>query len=261
MDKDQFLGNSDQTWWLLEETLEAPLEEARRELGRANGWDDPHWYTEETKLTEVYQFLENNRSDLLTTLDTVNEGEARTTWLSELKEATQPETEAEEVTPNATGLPSTAGSTPAPEPPVKKSLFAKKSTDQPDGGSASASSGTNGAESAVGTDGASAGTSGPAGTAASTEAAKPSPFARKKAAEQPTGQQSDASTGTESTVELKESLNELAADPSNQLDAKEIKEILKDPDFEASLAQAESALEAELQAEVEAELAEVDSEG
>ena len=57
MDKEQFVAVDAQTWWLLERDLDYRMEQLRRELGTSFGWAEPTWYTERTKLEELYDFI------------------------------------------------------------------------------------------------------------------------------------------------------------------------------------------------------------
>jgi hypothetical protein len=84
-----------------------------------------------------------------------------------------------------------------------------------------------------------------------TEAKKPSPFAKKAAATaDPTA--APTSAGPESGEQLRQSLSALADDPDVPLSAEDVEELLSDPDAAQKIAEAQAAIEAELEAELAA---------
>jgi hypothetical protein len=241
MEKDQFVIVENQGWWLLEPDLDAVLDERRRTLGECWGWTDLRWYAERLKLEEVYQFLELNRADLLRELDDATEVYKRQKWLDDVITAKRPAqpTHAEEAAPAANKA---AEARPAPAPAAKKaSAFGRRAPAE--GTPADSAPAANPATPAA------------AGAAAAAEGAqprKPSPFAKKAAPRTEPAAPVAAAGGAESVEQIRESLSQLAADPNVPVNAQEVEELLKDPNFATNLAQAEAAIEAELEAELAA---------
>lgn len=239
MERDQFVDVDARGWWLVELQVDPALEPKRTALGECWGWTDLQWFADRQKMEEMFRFLEANGPDLLRQLDEANDVNRRSKWLDDLIEAKRPaapHTAVQETSP-ATVKP--AGATPAGATAAKKtSPFARM---KPAGETQSEQT----------TD-----TPAATGAAAPTEAAaprRPSPFGKKAApAAEPVAQPPAA----ESVEHIKESLSELAADPDVPISQEEVEELLSDPNFEKNLADAESAIEAEL----EAELAAVESE-
>ena len=83
-----------------------------------------------------------------------------------------------------------------------------------------------------------------------TETKKPSPFAKKAAPTEPEG--GAATVATETEEQLRQSLSALADDPDVPLSAEDVEELLSDPDAAQKIAEAEAAIEAELEAELAA---------
>jgi hypothetical protein len=140
MDRTQFVDVSGHGWWLLEPDLDSGVEEKRVALGAAwGGSGDTGWYTDAQKLDEIFQFLEANRSDLLSELDADQDSYARQKWVDDLigaKEAATPAaaqvasgTEEQVAAPAGGSGGESAqpeASTAVPEQPKKPGLFARK---------------------------------------------------------------------------------------------------------------------------------------
>ena len=222
MDKAQFEGTDSNGWWMLEGELDSLLVEPRKELGDAFGWFGTEWWTEQTKLEEMYRFLEGMA--LMRDLDDAQDLDRRRKWISEViaakapaEDAPLPSAEAEAVTEAPAPVATEAAPAAPPEAPAKKSIFAKKAAPE-----------------SVATE---------AAPAAPPEApAKKSIFAKKAAPEPATA------PATEAEPDIKQLLAELATDPNIPLESVEVEEMLKDPDFHAKLAAAEADIEAELEA-------------
>jgi hypothetical protein len=136
MEKAQFEGTDSNRWWLLEGELDSLLVEPRKELGDAFGWPGTEWWTEQTKLEEMYRFLEGGA--LMRDLDEAQDLDRRRKWITEVIAAKAPvadapmpsapaETATEAPAPAATAVAQAA----PPEAPAKKSIFAKKAAPAP----------------------------------------------------------------------------------------------------------------------------------
>ena len=136
MEKAQFEGTDGNGWWMLEGELDSQLVEPRKELGYAFGWFGTEWWTEETKLEEMYRFLEGMA--LMRDLDDAQDLDRRRKWISEVIAAKAPavdpplpSAEAEAVTVSPAPAATEAAPTAPPEAPAKKSIFAKKAAPEP----------------------------------------------------------------------------------------------------------------------------------
>ena len=125
MDKEQFMAVGGQTWWLLERDLAYQMEDLRRELGASFGWADPTWYTEKTKLQELYEFIAAQGSQLSYELDQATDDPKRELWLGSVMDSKAPPepglAERESVVPTRASAPLSNGPTP------RKSAFGPKS--------------------------------------------------------------------------------------------------------------------------------------
>ena len=265
MDRDKFIGVTIPVWWLLDLQL-APedLKEKRKALGKCWGWEDDGWFAQPERIGAVFDFLYPRHQILLDELDTqVDDAYVRAKWVDDLikaKTSVAEEAAAQAATAaqKAAAPPATdkagvqADDTPAPK---KASAFGRLKTAEEKPSEPSAESSVTAASPAGGSPGASG--------APATETRKPSPFARKAAANEPVAQNPAAEAevpaagaaappGGESVEQIKASLSELVADPSVPINQQEADELLRDPEFAKNLAEAESAIEAELEAELAA---------
>jgi hypothetical protein len=134
MDKAQFEGTDGNGWWMLEGELDSQLVEPRKELGDAFGWFGTEWWTEQTKLEEMYRFLEGTA--LMRDLDDAQYLDRRRQWISEVIAAKAPAADAPSPSAEAVAeapAPAATEAAPAapPEAPAKKSIFAKKAAPEP----------------------------------------------------------------------------------------------------------------------------------
>jgi hypothetical protein len=136
MEKAQFEGTESHGWWMLEGELDSLLVEPRKELGDAFGWFGTEWWTEHTKLEEMYRFLEGTA--LMRDLDDAQDLDRRRKWISDViaakapaADASSPSAEAETVTEAPAPAATAAATTAPPEAPAKKSIFAKKAAPEP----------------------------------------------------------------------------------------------------------------------------------
>ena len=131
MDKDQFLGASGETWWLLAPDADYRIAECRDQLGAVLGWTYKEWYSEQNKLEELFQKLQNDASALLAELDYRTDVDQYVGWVSEVIGKLRP--------PEPPAGPDAGTAESAPEPvAAKKSggLFGKKSSaPEPEGAS------------------------------------------------------------------------------------------------------------------------------
>jgi hypothetical protein len=259
------------TWWVLEPASEVTLEGTKR-LGEAFGWGQA-WYQDPgrvpTQLKEIWDFvqLQSQATQLWETLATaVATGDPykRADWLNSVAELKQPKKKAgtPQSAPAGSGpatrvSPPEAGGTPPAAPAVAKkaSAFgrAKAAQDSPGSPAATAAGQTVPGTAAAATP-----------SAPPTEARKPSAFAKKAAATAdrtaaPTAAAPGAAaTGAAATVaaetseQLRQSLSALADDPDVPLSAEDVEELLSDPDAAQKIAEAQAAIEAELEAELAA---------
>ena len=56
-------------WWLLEPRLDPPLNDQRKKLGERWGWQEAEWYATPANLSKLFQYLNNEASDLQKQLD------------------------------------------------------------------------------------------------------------------------------------------------------------------------------------------------
>jgi hypothetical protein len=247
MEKSQFVDVVTPGWWLLQPSLDPPLDEARRKVGACWGWTDADgWYTKPDSLETVFQFLTDNQRRLLDELDQPQDAYQREKWCNDLIEARRPPEAEAPAAPPPPAARTAGGSAPplAPPPPRKASAFGPRTAGQaeaepPGPGSPAA------AEQSAGT--------------ATAQPRKPSPFGKKVAATEEPAAPSAPAGGSESppppTVEeMRETIAALAENPAVPISTQELQAAERDPDFDAKLAAAESELEAELQAELDAEL-------
>jgi hypothetical protein len=136
MEKAQFEGTESHGWWMLEGELDSLLVEPRKELGDAFGWFGTEWWAEQTKLEEMYRFLEGTA--LMRELDDAQDLDRRRKWISEVittkappAGAPSPAAEAEAATEGPAPAAPDAAPTAPQEAPAKKSIFAKKATPEP----------------------------------------------------------------------------------------------------------------------------------
>jgi hypothetical protein len=247
MEKSQFVDVVTPGWWLLQPSLDPPLDEARRKVGACWGWTDADgWYTKPDSLETVFQFLTDNQRRLLDELDQPQDAYQREKWCSDLIEARQPpEAEAPAAPPPPAAR--TAGAAPplAPSPPRKASAFGPRTAGQ--------------AEAEQPGPGSPAAAERPA-SRATAQPRKPSPFGKEAAATAEPAAPSAPAGGPESppapttVAEMRETIAELAENPAVPISKQELQAAERDPDFGAKLAAAESELEAELEAELAAEL-------
>jgi hypothetical protein len=247
MEKSQFIDVSTPGWWLLELRLDPPLDEMRRKVGACWAWTDSDgWFAKPDSLSQVFQFLVDNKRALLDELDQPQDVYQREKWCQDLIEARTPGQEPAEQ-PAGRGAAPAGGQSPAappPAPPPKRvSAFGPKAADQ-----IQASQPAEAAEARAAVE--------------TAEPRKPSPFARKAAPTAEPVPPSPAAGGDESPppppptlAELEDTLSGLVENPAIPISKEEFQEAVQDPDFGAKLAAAESELEAELAAELEAELA------
>ena len=69
MEKERFVAAETEPWWLLERDVDHLIENLRIDLGASFGWTDPTWYHERAKLEEVYDFIQQHRTELFYELD------------------------------------------------------------------------------------------------------------------------------------------------------------------------------------------------
>ena len=146
MEKSQFVDVVTPGWWLLQPSLDPPLDEMRRKVGACWGWTDADgWFTKPDSLETVFQFLSDNHRRLLDELDQPQDAYQREKWCNDLIGARQPpESEVRKPAAPPPPAPRTAGveaPPPAPPPPRKASAFGLRTpgqaeTEQPRGGSA-----------------------------------------------------------------------------------------------------------------------------
>jgi hypothetical protein len=137
MERAEFLGTDDHTWWLYEVQPDTRIEEARRQLGYAFGWTETEWFLDPYRRQELFDFLQTNGAQLLADLDSVTYDEDRLRWISTVKDLFVSLQQTADKGQSAT----TARSSPAPSParpptpppagPAKKSIFKAKATSTP----------------------------------------------------------------------------------------------------------------------------------
>ncbi len=135
MDRATFaVSDPESQWWLLEKEIHYTMEEPRKDLSEILGYArDDQWYTDKSKVEQLYDLIESHDRNLLTELDLATDDEKRKQWLESAVAALRPETaEATAVSaseaPPAAVAPAASGS-PAPAP-TKKSIFGKKNADE-----------------------------------------------------------------------------------------------------------------------------------
>jgi hypothetical protein len=228
MEKERFVAADTGTWWLLERDVDHLIENLRIDLGASFGWTDPTWYHERAKLEEVYDFIQQHRSELFHELDQATDDEKRQRWLGSVVELKRP-------ADSASGEPArSAAATATPKTsaqPARRSAFASKS--QPETQTPAADTGT------------------AAQTAASTSAqpARRSAFASKS---QPETQTPAADTGTAAQAEeqvgqiaeqIKEVMSDLSPDDLSAiatdlgLSPEEVEAMVQEPDFARMVAE------------------------
>jgi hypothetical protein len=219
MDKEQFLAADANSVWFLQPDLNERLETLRRQIGASFGWTDPLWYTDKTKLEELYRFLEPKGTQVFQELEQATDDDRRTQWLDSVVEMKKPEP-----APEASGSAQTVAAsttTTAPTRP-RPSAF---------GGSGAATPGGEG------------GAASSPGTATTSAApAKKSIFKAKPEPEQ-------------IQVQIDEAVKTVMSDLSgggltglaSELDisAEELQSVLQDPDFERLVAEEATKLAAE----------------
>jgi hypothetical protein len=133
MDRTQFVDVANQGWWMLEPNLESAVEVKRQELGSSFDWPgDALWYTDPQKLEEILRFMDASGSNLLTTLDGVQDDYARQQWVDDLIAEKKAADTAAQAQSAGTGREEEqieapeAEATPEPQAPKKAGLFAKK---------------------------------------------------------------------------------------------------------------------------------------
>jgi hypothetical protein len=137
MERAEFLGTDDQTWWLYQVQPDARIEEARRQLGYAFGWTETEWYLDPYRRQALFDFLQTNGARLLVDLDTVTYDEDRLRWISTVKDLSASlQQTADKAQPATTTKSSQAPGparppTPPPAGPAKKSIFKAKATSSP----------------------------------------------------------------------------------------------------------------------------------
>jgi hypothetical protein len=137
MERAEFLGTDDQTWWLYEVQSDTRMEEARRQLGYAFGWTETEWFLDPYRRQALFDFLQTNGARLLVDLDTVTYDEDRLRWISSVKDLSASLQQTAEKGQPATTAGSTQapsqGRAPVPPPagPAKKSIFKAKATSSP----------------------------------------------------------------------------------------------------------------------------------
>ncbi|HWE56648.1 MAG TPA: hypothetical protein VG435_14140 [Acidimicrobiales bacterium] len=139
MERIDFIGSSENSWWLLAEDdeLGAALAAQRLELGRALGWMEPTWYTDEERLGRLYDELLADSPDLLQAAPDLSRPDEQAAWFTDALVALTRDTDESPLgeTETETGEPESedaVGTSAAPAPatpaaaPAKKSIFKSK---------------------------------------------------------------------------------------------------------------------------------------
>jgi hypothetical protein len=137
MERAEFLGTDDQTWWLYEVQPDTRIEEARRQLGYAFGWTETEWFLDPYRRQALFDFLQTNGARLLVDLETVTYDEDRLRWISTVKDLSASLQQTADKGQSATTARSTQAPSqarppvPPPAGPAKKSIFKAKATSSP----------------------------------------------------------------------------------------------------------------------------------
>jgi hypothetical protein len=138
VERQEFVETEPGSWWFTEPSPDRRWHQARLELGEARGWTDPSWFTERTKIEELYRALENQAPQLLKDLDYLIDDYQRIAWVQSAQQALND--------PPRVPTPETPVPTAAPPVPVAKDqrraeaavaqrprarLFTKKGADGP----------------------------------------------------------------------------------------------------------------------------------
>src|SRR5262245_18184420 len=81
MERAEFVGGDDQSWWLYDVQTDNRIDEARKELGVALGTTESEWYNDANRRQALFDFLQTNGSQLLVDLDTLYNDEDRLKWV------------------------------------------------------------------------------------------------------------------------------------------------------------------------------------
>jgi hypothetical protein len=122
MEKSQFVVAEPGAWWLVTPDYYV-IDEPRKEVGEALGFNDVQWYLQTDKLEELHRQLEANHHRLLTDLDDALDDTKRLEWLTSVRQAFKPDV-AETLQQTTPQGPPPSSTTPGPF--AKKSAFAKK---------------------------------------------------------------------------------------------------------------------------------------
>jgi hypothetical protein len=90
VDRQEFAVADPGAWWFIETAPDDRIVDARLALGAINGWTEPSWFTEPSKLEALFEAIQRQASNLLNELDQLNDDEQRLKWLTDVQSALAP---------------------------------------------------------------------------------------------------------------------------------------------------------------------------
>ena len=236
MNREEFVDENRDDWWLVDRQPDAEITTLRDQLGEALGFSsEPDWYTKPERLERLWQVVEQN-PDLASKLDQAQDRDARKVWIESATEVIEAATATAQAGPAQTA---SAQSAPASNAPTSASSTAPAQTAEPEAPKRPGLFNKKADESDAPTDPPSS------QNEAATEQASPankSPFAKKSVAAE------EESVESVDVTELKESVSDLLADDSIPLNANDVDKLAARPNFDAEFAQATAAIQAEMDA-------------
>jgi hypothetical protein len=130
MNKEEFLDVTRPDWWLVDPQADFELAELRDRLGEALGYSgERDWYTRPDRLEPLWQLVEQ-RFDLAEQLDRAEVPDDQKAWIESAIQAAAPaEPAAAAEAPAPSSGPDADPATPATPEAPKRSIFAKKDSD------------------------------------------------------------------------------------------------------------------------------------